>query len=97
MWKADDDRAPRDQARSPKLLDFQVSHLHAVRKIRAGGLRTRRQSVVPAENRTPTLSDAGIDKKLSSRAQKLAAAQRRKNFKSLLGWRVFRAMKEVAN
>ena len=30
-------------------------------------------SVVPQENRTPTLADAGIDKKLSSRAQKLAS------------------------
>ncbi len=30
-------------------------------------------SAVPQENRTPTLADAGIDKKLSSRAQKVAA------------------------
>jgi hypothetical protein len=30
-------------------------------------------SAVPQENRTPTLADAGIDKKLSSRAQKLAS------------------------
>ena len=30
-------------------------------------------SAVPKENRTPTLADAGIDKKLSSRAQKVAA------------------------
>lgn len=31
------------------------------------------KSAVPTENRTPTLSDLGIDKKLSSRAQRLAA------------------------
>ena len=29
-------------------------------------------SAVPTENRTPTLADAGTDKKFSSRAQKLA-------------------------
>jgi len=43
MWKTDDDRAPRGQARSPRLLDFQVSDLHAVRKVRAGELTGRRQ------------------------------------------------------
>jgi hypothetical protein len=31
------------------------------------------KSAVPDENRTPTLSDAGIDKKLSMRAQRVAA------------------------
>jgi hypothetical protein len=38
----------------------------------AMGIGTR---AVPRENRTPTLADAGIDKKLSSRAQKRAAAR----------------------
>src|SRR4051812_30339909 len=37
------------------------------------GARGIGTSAVPKENRTPTLSDAGIDKKLSSRAQKKAA------------------------
>lgn len=31
------------------------------------------KSAVPTENRTPTLSEVGIDKKLSARAQKIAA------------------------
>ena len=35
------------------------------------GARGIGTSAVPKENRTPTLADAGIDKKLSSRAQKL--------------------------
>jgi|SRR5581483_2997198 len=37
------------------------------------GARGIGTSAVPKENRTPTLADVGIDKKLSSRAQKLAA------------------------
>lgn len=44
-------------------------------------------SAVPRENRTPTLADAGIDKKLSSRAQKLAAVPDDK-FEGMVGeWR----------
>ena len=43
----------------------------------AGGLNTGAKgigkSAVPIGNRTPTLAEAGIDKKLSARAQKLAA------------------------
>lgn len=43
----------------------------------AGGLNTGAKgigkSAVPTGNRTPTLAEAGIDKKLSARAQKLAA------------------------
>jgi hypothetical protein len=37
------------------------------------GARGIGKSAVPSGNRTPTLAEAGIDKKLSSRAQKLAA------------------------
>ena len=44
-------------------------------------------SAVPRENCTPTLADAGIDKKLSSRAQKLAAVPESK-FEGMIGeWR----------
>ena len=53
-------------------------------------------SAVPKENRTPTLADAGIDKKLSSRAQKLAAVPEDK-FEGMIGewrqrWMVSRSM-----
>ena len=56
-----------------------------------GGLNTGAMgigtSAVPKENRTPTLADAGIDRKLSSRAQKLAAVPEEK-FEAMLGeWR----------
>jgi hypothetical protein len=44
-------------------------------------------SAVPRENRTPTLADAAIDKKLSSRAQKLAAVPAAK-YEGMIGeWR----------
>ena len=39
MWSAHDDCCARGKGRSPRLLDLQVSNLHAVRKIRSGGLR----------------------------------------------------------
>jgi hypothetical protein len=39
MWSAHDDCRARGKGRSPRLLDLQVSNLHAVRKIRSGGLR----------------------------------------------------------
>ena len=42
MWSAHDDCRARGKGRSPRLLDLQVSNLHAVRKIRSGGLRARR-------------------------------------------------------
>lgn len=52
------------------------------------GARGIGTSAVPKENRTPTLADAGIDKKLSSRAQKMAAVPAEK-FEGMLGeWRV---------
>lgn len=44
-------------------------------------------SAVPKENRTPTLAEAGIDKKLSSRAQKMAAVPENE-FEEMIGeWR----------
>ena len=43
------------------------------RKRRWGWPKGIDTSAVPKENRTPTLADAGIDKKLSSRAKKMAA------------------------
>jgi hypothetical protein len=42
IWSAHDDCRARGKGRSPRLLDLQVSNLHAVRKIRSGGLRARR-------------------------------------------------------
>src|SRR6202171_1103808 len=39
MWSAHDDCRARGKGRSPRRLDVQVSTLHAVRKIRSGGLR----------------------------------------------------------
>ncbi|MQA65033.1 MAG: hypothetical protein GEU76_03895 [Alphaproteobacteria bacterium] len=51
------------------------------------GARGIGTSAVPKENRTPTLAEAGIDKKLSSRAQKMAAVPEDK-FEGMLGvWR----------
>lgn len=45
------------------------------------------KSAVPKENRTPTLADAGIDKKLSSHAQKVAAIPEAE-FEGIVGeWR----------
>lgn len=42
------------------------------------GARGIGASAVPTENRTPTLADPGIDKKLSMRAQRVAANWRLK-------------------
>lgn len=54
---------------------------------RNGGAKGIGKSAVPQENRTPTLAELGIDKKLSSRSQRLAAIPAEK-FEPMIGeWR----------
>lgn len=63
-----------------------LGEMIVVQKDTAGlntGARGIGTSAVPKENRTPTLADAGIDKKLSSRAQQYAAIPSKK-FESIL-------------